>query len=433
VVTGLDATGWRPTVGQQDRYGRDIPDDEYHTSDFERIVSLRARTQAIARHLTDFLKKTDRYAKTIVFCVDQEHADEMRRELSNRNADLVKKHPDYVCRVTSDEGDIGRGHLGRFQDPERRTPVILTTSQLLTTGVNAPTCRNIVLARIVGSMVEFKQIIGRGTRVRDDHGKLYFSILDYTGSATRLFADPDFDGDPAIATQVQMDDQGEIVAGSEEVVQPEEAVDEPGSVTVVDDTAGEIDTGPRKFYVDGGHVEIAAHIVYELDADAGNLRVVQYSEYAAEKVRTLYTSAADLRGQWADPDRRSEIIAALEERGISFDKLAETTGHPDADPFDLLCHLAFNAPLRTRRERAERMRRDRKDFFDRHAPQARAILDELLEKYADHGTAQFVLPDVLEVPPLSAHGNVLEIASIFGGVEQLAGAVHELQTLLYAA
>jgi type I restriction enzyme, R subunit len=162
---------------------------------------LRARTQAIARHLTDFLKKTDRFAKTIVFCVDQEHASEMRTALNNLNADLVRQFPDYVCRVTADEGDIGRGHMQRFQDVETRTPVILTTSQLLTTGLDAPTCRNVVLVRLVNSMVEFKQIIGRGTRVRDDYGKLWFNILDYTGTATRNFADPAFDGDPAFATR----------------------------------------------------------------------------------------------------------------------------------------------------------------------------------------------------------------------------------------
>ena len=200
-----DAAGWRPSAYDVDRYGRAIPDEEYQTRDFERVVALRARTDAIARHLTAFLHRTDRYAKTIVFCVDQEHADEMRRALANRNADLVQKHPDYVCRVTADEGDIGRGHLGRFQDVESRAPVILTTSQLLTTGVDAPTCKNVVLARVVGSMSDFKQMIGRGTRVRDDYGKLWFNIVDYTGSATRLFADPAFDGEPALLTEEELE------------------------------------------------------------------------------------------------------------------------------------------------------------------------------------------------------------------------------------
>ena len=196
IVTDVDAAGWRPSLGEKDRFGNEIPDGEYQTKDFERVIALRARTQAIAGHLAEFMRNTDRFAKTIVFCVDQEHADDMRRELNNLNSDLVAKNSDYVCRVTSDEGQIGIGHLSRFQELETITPVILTTSKLLSTGVDAPTCKNIVLARVIGSMTEFKQIIGRGTRVRDDYGKLFFSILDYTGSATLLFADPDFDGDP---------------------------------------------------------------------------------------------------------------------------------------------------------------------------------------------------------------------------------------------
>jgi type I restriction enzyme R subunit len=212
VVTEWDAAGWRPSKDELDRYGRSIPDDEYHTKDFERLVALRARTEAIARHLTQFLQKTDRFAKTIVVCVDQEHASEMRTALSNLNSDLAAQHSDYVCRVTADEGDVGRGHLGRFQDVETQVPAILTTSQLLTTGVDAPTCKNVVLARVVGSMTEFKQMIGRGTRVRDDYGKLWFNIIDYTGSATRLFADPTFDGDPVRVTEEEIARDGEVKA-----------------------------------------------------------------------------------------------------------------------------------------------------------------------------------------------------------------------------
>ena len=216
VITEWDAAGWRPSPDEVDRYGRAIPDDEYQTKDFERVIALRARTQAVAKHLTAFLKKSgDRHAKTIVFCVDQEHASEMRTALSNLNSDLVAQYPDYVCRVTADESDIGRGHLSRFQDVDTNVPAILTTSQLLTTGVDAPTCKNVVLARVVGSMTEFKQIIGRGTRVRDDYGKLWFNIIDYTGSATRMFADPDFDGDPALVTEEELTASGEVTAVTE--------------------------------------------------------------------------------------------------------------------------------------------------------------------------------------------------------------------------
>ncbi|MGA2658304.1 MAG: DEAD/DEAH box helicase family protein [Verrucomicrobiota bacterium] len=432
VISEWDAAGWRPSKTDLDRYGRPIPDEEYQTQDFERVVALRARTEAIARHLTDFLKKTDRFAKTIVFCVDQEHADEMRRALNNLNADLAAVNPDYVCRVTTDEGDVGRGHFSRFQDVETRTPAILTTSQLLTTGVDAPTCKNVVLARVVGSMSEFKQIIGRGTRVRDDYSKLWFNIIDYTGSATRLFADPTFDGDPVRVTQEEIDAAGEVIDTELLVPEPPESETceiHEGEAAVIEPPS-EV---RRKFYFDGGQVEIAAHLVYELDPDGRQLRVVRYTDYAGEKVRSLVPSAPELRAKWADPQQRSEIIASLAERGVSFDELAATAQQPEADPFDLLCHFAFNAPLRTRRERAQRLKSERKDFFDQFSPEARRVLDELLEKYAEHGDAQFILPDILHVPPLSAHGQPGEIIKLFGSAEKLRQAVTQLQNLLYAA
>jgi type I restriction enzyme R subunit len=424
VITEWDAAGWRPSQGDLDRYGREIPDEEYQTPDFERVIALRARTEAVSRHLAEFLRKTDRFAKTVVFCVDQEHADEMRRALNNLSADLVQQFPDYVCRVTALEGDVGRGHLSHFQDVERPTPVILTTSQMLTTGVDMQTCKNIVLVRVINSMTDFKQIIGRGTRVRDDYGKLYFNIIDYTGSATRMFADPEFDGEPEeiIETDIEEPVPEPPEEGPQEPPEPPEPLPpEPP------------EQERRKFYFDGGRVEIAAHLVYELDPDGRQLRVVRFTDYTAEKIRTLFRNAAELREAWADPVRRAEIIGRLAERGIDFDELAEDSNHPEADPFDLLCHVAFNAPLRTRRERAERLRQEKKDFFDQYGPEARAILNELLEKYAEHGAAQFVLPDVLELLPISRHGNVMEIARCFGGEERLVEAVRRLQSLLYAA
>jgi type I restriction enzyme R subunit len=428
VVTQWDAAGWRPSRDELDRYGRAIPDDEYQTRDFERIIALRARTLAIARHLTDFLKANDRFGKTIVFCVDQEHASEMREALVNLNADLVAQYPDYVCRVTADEGAIGRGHLSSFQDLEKKTPVILTSSQLLTTGVDAPTCKNVVLARIVGSMSEFKQIIGRGTRLRDDYGKLWFNILDYTGSATRMFADPEFDGDPVLVTEDQVDGEGKTTAETNTVF---EVAEEPGAYEPGGVIEPPGDEAPRKFYFDGGQVEIVAHLVHELDPNGRQLRVVRYTDYAAESVRSLAPTSADLRSRWSNATQRAEIIAALSERGIDFALLAEQTGQLEADPFDLLCHLAFNAPLRSRRERAQRLKSESKDYFEKFSPEARQILDELLEKYAEHGDAQFELPDVLKVPPISTHGQPAEIIKLFGGAEQLRQAVNDLQGLLY--
>jgi len=432
ILTSYDAAGWRPDKGQLDRYNREIPDGEYQTKDFERVVALKVRTEAIARNITDFLKATDRFAKTMVFCVDQEHAEVMRGELTRLNQDLVAQHPDYCCRVTADEGDVGMGHLSRFQDVETRSPVILTTSKLLTTGVDVPTCRNIVIARVVNSLVEFKQMIGRGTRVRDDYGKLYFSILDYTGSATRLFADPEFDGEPELLDEVEIGDDGIPKADTKRTPKPEPAVPpelEPPVVIISDSPSGP----PRKYYVDGGVIQIAAQLVYELDADGKQLRVMELTDYTAEKVRKLFPNSAELRKRWADAGQRTEIILQLAERGISFDELHKVTKQPDADPFDLLCNVAFNAPLRSRRERAERLRKEEKRFFERYQPEARQILDELLEKYAEFGAEEFKLPDILKLPPISEHGQVKEITTKFGGPEKLREAVGELQALLYAA
>jgi type I restriction enzyme R subunit len=277
-------------------------------------------------------------------------------------------------------------------------------------------------------MSEFKQIIGRGTRVRDDYGKLWFNIIDYTGSATRLFADPAFDGEPARVTEEELEAAGGAEAVQETPEPFEEPVEEPGPV--VTEPPGE---ERHKYYFDGGQVAVTTHLVYELDPDGKQLRVVRYTDYAAEKVRDLVPTAPELRARWADPQQRSEIIDRLRERGIDFTHLAEEAHQPEADPFDLLCHLAFNAPLRTRRERAQRLREARPDFFQRYGPEARQVLDELLEKYADHGDAQFLLPDVLHVPPLSRHGTVADIVRLFGGPEQLRAAVSQLQAELYAA
>lgn len=433
VVTSVDAAGWRPSRGDLDRYGREIPDQEYGTKDFERSVALKARTETIARHLTEFMERTDPFAKTIVFCVDQEHAEEIRRALNNLNAERVRQYPDYVCRVTSDEGDIGGGHLSRFQELETVSPVILTTSQLLTTGVDVPTCKNVVLARVIGSMTDFKQIIGRGTRVREDYGKLYFNVVDYTGSATRLFADPEFDGEPALVDEELIDENGNVLEQTvaEDENQGEEE-EEPFELVLLEFKDNDL-SERRKYYFDGGSVQIAAQVVYELDAEGKQLRVVSYTDYARDKVQALYRSAEELEAGWIKSEERQAILDALEERGIDIRRLSEVAGVPEADPLDLLCHLAFNGPLRTRRERAQRIAASHKDFFDRYGPEARAILDELLDKYAEHGLEQLKLPDVLKVPPLSAHGNPSEIALAFGGPDELRRAVDELQRLLYAA
>jgi type I restriction enzyme R subunit len=444
VITTVDAAGWRPSKDELDRYGREVPDEEYQTKDFERVVALRSRTRAMAKHLSDFLKGADRFAKTLVFCVDQEHAAELRQELLNLNSDLIKQYPDYVCRVTADEGAIGLTHLAHFQDVDKPTPVILTTSQLLTTGVDAEMVKNVVLARVVGSRSEFKQIIGRGTRLKADYGKEYFNIIDFTGTATRHFADPDFDGEPARIEEVTVDETGEQIGVTEiEIETPPDLQPDstPIEYALPEEKIGP-DTGilineppvePRKFYIDGGEVEVIGHLVYDLDTDGKKLQVVRYTEYSGRAVRTLYPTRAALQSAWANPDTRAEVLRELTERGISFEELAAGSDQPDADPFDLLCHLAWNAPLLTRQQRAEQARKQTQDLFNQYGDTAREVLALLLDKYIERGIIQFnALSDLMKVQPFDRFGSPSEIATRhFGGVKAMKEAVSRLQTVLY--
>jgi type I restriction enzyme R subunit len=435
VSTSYDALGWRPNSDDLDRYGRTIPDEEYQTGDFERAVALKVRTQAIARHITDFLKKTDRFGKTIVFCLDEEHVLEMVAALNNLNADLTRQHPDYVCRVTAAAGDTGKSLLYKFKDVLTLTPTIAVTSRLLTTGVDIPTCKNVVLVRVIRSMTDFKQIIGRGTRVDEDNGKLFFKILDYTNS-TRLFADPEFDGQPALIGTETINDEGQTVEGSQEFIEPEPETDEvepikgaapPGFTGVPDDD----EIPPRKYYFDGGQCEVIGEVVYELDPNGNRLRSFKLVDYTKEQVRILYRSALEIRQRWVNPDGRSQIIDDLANRGIDFEELKTVTNQPDADPFDLLCHIAFNAPVMTCKLRAGQLKRQKKDFFDHYSTDAKAILEILLDGYAQGGPQQLIMPAALKVKAVEKYGNVREIAAKFGGADKLKQAVEQLQTLLY--
>jgi type I restriction enzyme R subunit len=435
VVSNWDLDGFRPDQGALDRYGREIPDELYTTQTFERNIALKSRTRAFARHLSKFMQGLgDRFAKTIVFCVDQEHAAEMALQMQQFNQDLMREYPDYVVRITGNDKEIGRGHLDNFADVEKKTPVVVTTSQLLTTGVDIPTCRIIAIARTVNSMVEFKQMIGRGTRVRDDYGKLFFDILDYTGSAVARFADPEFDGFPALATLEEIDEAGQVRENSEQVTQPEETdetsgMGEPAAPFHFNDERYQ----PRKYYYDGGYVEIVASVVYDLDPNGNRLRVVRYSDYTAEVLHQMYTTAADLRSKWSDAQQRAAVIEALEARGISFEHLAQVLEQPEADPFDLLCNVAFQAPIRSRKERADFVRREQKKFFEKFSPEAREILNEILDKYVESGIAQFKMPEIFKLPPLVRHGNAMEISRKFGTPQKLTSALNHLQAMIYAA
>jgi type I restriction enzyme R subunit len=431
VIPDVDASGLQVDSGVLDRFGREIPAGLYGTKDYERLISLLSRTEVVAKHLTEYLKRTNRFDKTIVFCVDQEHALDMRIALNNANADLTKIHLHYVERVVSEEGSVGRGHLDNFQDPEKEVPVILTTSQMLTTGVDAPTCRNVVLFRAINSMTDFKQIIGRGTRVSEEHNKFWFTILDYVG-ATQLFYDPAFDGDPVRVTKTEIDKDGNEtkVEDSEEGTLEQEAphpspLPEAGEGVRV----GEL---PRKYYLDNVQVYIAGEQAFELDSDGNVLKTVEFTNYVTQNIRRLNLTAEHLKQNWSKAEQRIEILNQLRSRGIDPDHLAHVTHHEEADALDLLLHVAYNAPLVTRRERAEKLRQKKANFFNTFTPAAREILSELLDKYADYGIGEFdQLPRVLQVSPFDRYGSTYEIYQLFGGAEKLLQAVDEMQKMLY--
>lgn len=428
VTTRSDKEGWRPSAGQIERYGRTIPDEVYQTPDFERKLVREVRTKAIAKHITDFLKDTDRYAKTIVFCVDEPHVKAMVKELRNLNTDITKTNPDYISRITSDAGDVGKGHLDKFKDVLDETHIIAVTSRLLTTGVDIPTCKNVILARVVRSMTDFKQIIGRGTRVREEKGKISFNIVDYTNS-TVLFEDKDFDGEPTLINESEIDDQGKIIVETIHELSLQEDVGIIHELPTPDDD----DAPPRKYYVDGGSEEIVEEKIYDLDAD-NQLRLSKLVDYTREQVRTLYRSTIEIQQRWAVPEERAEIIDLLADRGIDFDELKAVTSFPDADPFDLLCHIAFDAPVLTYKQRAERLRRAKSDFFEQYGEEARAILEILLDKYAEKGVEEFNVRTTFKANrEFDNYGNVIEIAQRFGGVQELKAAVNQLQSLLYSA
>ena len=431
VILSPDAEGWSPEQGQLDRFGREIPEGLYETRHFERVVSLLTRTEAAARHLSGYLRNTDRMAKTIVFCVDSEHASQMRTALNNENADLTRQHPDYVVRIVSAEGDTGREHLGDFADPERDTPVIATTAQLLSTGVDLPTVRNIVLFKPIGSIVEFKQIIGRGTRLYPDEDKLTFEIIDYSG-ATGLFEDPEFDGPPEAPPLVEEIDQDGNAIRIGEVAEPEPTYGEQGDGAVDSDALE--GAGARKFYVDDGPpAYVAAEGFYLPDPQSGRLRLVEYSDYLADEVRRLYQSPRELRDAWRTKHGREEVATALAGRGVSLDEAAERLELRDMDALDLLVHVAWNGPMITRGQRVRRLRADNRSFLEDFVPEARAVLEDLLDKYAEHGISQLDDLRVLEVPPLDRYGSVVDIASRFGGSEKLRSAISGMEDMLYAA
>jgi type I restriction enzyme R subunit len=426
-----DVEGYRPENGTLDREGKEVEDRIYNTKDFDRTLVLDDRTKLVAKKVTQFLKESgDRFQKTILFCVDQEHAARMRQALINENADLVADNQRYVMRITGSDKD-GQDQLGNFIDPESPYPVLVTTSRLLSTGVDAQTCRLIVLDRDVGSMTEFKQIVGRGTRVHEDSKKFYFTLIDFRGASSH-FADPDFDGEPV---QIYEPDADDPIAPPDDVPPTgedgETLPDSPGKdETIVEGqdpllppTGGKM----RKVYVDGVNVRIIAERVEYLDQN-GKLVTESLRDFTKAALKKHFSSLDDFLKRWKSTERKQAIIEELETEGLSLDPIIEELGK-DLDPFDLICHVAFDKKPLTRRERAENIKK--RDVFTKYGGQARAVLDALLAKYADEGVLNLDDANVLKIAPFTAMGSVVQLIKAFGDRQGFEQAVHELQSALY--
>ena len=413
-----DVEGYRPEHGQLDRDGEEVEDRIYNTKDFDRSLVLDERTKLVARKITQFLKESgDRFQKAIIFCVDREHAARMRQALSNENADLVGENHRYVMRITGGDAE-GQAQLDNFIDPEARYPVLVTTSRLLSTGVDVQTCRLIVLDRVVGSMTEFKQIVGRGTRVHEDTRKFYFTVMDFRG-ATNHFADPDFDGEP-----VQIYEPGE----DDPIAPPDDysPADEEGE-EIIGDPPWPPPEKRRKVYVDGVGAFIVAERIEYLD-QYGKLVTESLRDFTRKALKRRFASLDDFLRRWKVTERKQAIVEELAAEGLALDTIAQELGK-DLDPFDLICHVAFDAKPLTRRERAENVRK--RDVFTTYGEQARAVLDALLAKYADEGVLNLDDPKVLSILPFTELGTPMQLVNAFGGKVGFVKAVHELQAALY--
>ncbi len=425
-----DVEGYRPEKGQLDREGEEVEDRIYNAKDFDRTLVLDERTKLVARKVTDFLKESgDRFQKTIVFCVDQEHAARMRQALTNENADLVAENHRYVMRITGGDQE-GQAELGNFIDPESKYPVLVTTSRLLSTGVDIQTCRVIALDRDVNSMTEFKQIVGRGTRVHEDTHKFYFTLIDFRG-ATSHFADPAFDGEPV---QIYEPGEDDPVAPPDDVLPTDEdgapLPETPGADETIVDQPGlplPPDGPQKKVYVDGVGATIIAERVEYLD-EHGKLVTETLRDFTKKALKKRFASLDDFLKRWKATDRKQAIIEELEAEGLPLDPIAEELGK-NLDPFDLICHVTFDKKPLTRRERAENVKK--RDVFTKYGGQARAVLDALLAKYADEGVLNLDDANVLRIPPLCSLGTPVQLIKAFGGKKQFVAAVHEMQSALY--
>lgn len=407
-----DLLGWTPPPGMTDDLGQEIEHREYNQADMDRILILNQRTKLVAKCVMELLNATDPFSKTIIFCEDIDHAERMRVAITNAASRLALDNPKYVMRITGDSVE-GKAELDNFIDPESKFPVIATTSELLTTGVDAKTCKLIVLDKTIKSMTSFKQIIGRGTRIDEDHGKYFFTVMDFK-DATKLFKDPDFDGDPVVIYEPEDDD---------DPVPPDPEPDP-------DDEGGDEEPpgGVKKIRVSGVEVKILAKIV-EYIGDDGQMVTESYSDYSRKGIRKEYASLDDFIRKWNTTKKKEAIVKELEEYGIELPKLAEEVGKDYGD-FDLICHIAFDQPPLTRKERADNVKK--RNYFAKYGEQARAVLEALLDKYADEGVLTIESPKVLKLTPFDKMGTPVEIINdVFGGRAKYEAAVQELEREIF--
>ena len=437
----VDLQGWRPTKGQTDLNGEVIDDRIYNQKDFDRTMVIDERTELVARTITDYLKRTNPMDKTIVFCNDIDHAERMRRALVNLNPEQVKKNDKYVMKITGDD-EIGKAQLDNFINPKKPYPVIATTSELMTTGVDAKTCKLVVLDQNIQSMTKFKQIIGRGTRIDERYGKLWFTILDFK-KATELFADERFDGIPEKVMDTTPEDiadpESDFEEKLEEISEHDDeqvtGVDEPPAppyqVTDTDDVGPlpeEDEKKIRKFHVNGVAVGVIAQRVQYYDAD-GKLVTESFKDYTRKTLLKEYASLDDFTRKWQDADRKEAIIHELEQQGIIWEVLAEEVGK-DLDQFDMLCHVVYGQPPLTRKERAENVRK--RNYFTKYSEAAQAVLDNLLDKYADAGVQEIESIQVLKLKPFDSMGTLPEIIKTgFGDRNGYNQALSELENEIY--
>ena len=408
-----DLEGWTPPEGMTDDLGQDIEKRTYNQKDMDRLLVLNQRTKLVAKCVMRLLNATGPFQKTIIFCEDIDHAERMRVAITNATGQLALEHPKYVMRITGDSVE-GKAELDNFIDPESKFPVITTTSELLTTGVDAKTCKLIVLDKTINSMTTFKQIVGRGTRIEEEHNKYFFTVMDFK-NATELFKDPDFDGDPVVIYEPGPDDDPE----------PPDPIDPDDDGTVREEPA---EYGSKKIRVSGVDVNILAKTV-EYRGDDGQMVTESYSDYSRKHIRNEYSSLDDFINKWKASKKKEAIVKELEEYGIELSKLAEEVGKDYGD-FDLICHIAYDAPPLTRRERADNVKK--RNYFTKYGEQARAVLEALLEKYADEGVLTIESPKVLKLAPFDQMGTPVEIINeIFGGKANYESALEELERELY--